>query len=240
MASLQTAPPQSFSGVQAEADAEMFDVFDENEMHQGTQPRSVCHRNGLWHRAVYALLMNKQQELLIQRRSAQKKVSPEKWDLSAAEHLQPGETYLHAAARGLIEELGVSLPPTQGSTPASIIVEGSTESSHSGVQGEGHNSCSHRETAASRIPDLCARLKGPLAPRHPRQLDIPETGIKDYEFVETYSFEGYNGPVMYNSEEVSEVAWISIPELARRMKDKPDDFTPWFLCEARTLDWLGS
>eukprot|EP00983_Pelagomonas_calceolata_P005225 170565-Pelagomonas_calceolata.AAC.1 len=52
-------------------------------MPQGTQPRSVCHRDGLWHRAVYALLLNKKNELLIQKRSAQKKVSPGKWDLSA-------------------------------------------------------------------------------------------------------------------------------------------------------------
>lgn len=29
------------------------------------------------------------------------------WDLSVGEHLQPGETYEHAAYRGLEEELGI-------------------------------------------------------------------------------------------------------------------------------------
>uniref|UniRef100_A0A7S3R9W5 Nudix hydrolase domain-containing protein n=1 Tax=Dunaliella tertiolecta TaxID=3047 RepID=A0A7S3R9W5_DUNTE len=237
---MASPPPQSFSGVQAEADAELFDVFDVKEMPQGTQPRSVCHRDGLWHRAVYALLLNKKNELLIQKRSAQKKVSPGKWDLSAAEHLQPGETYLHAAARGLQEELGVSLSLSQGSAPATTNSEGSSESSHPSVQGEVHNSCAQQSAATSSIPALCARLKGPLAPRHPRQLDIPEISIKDYEFVETYSLEGYEGPIMYNSEEVSAVVWITISEVAQRMRETPDDFTPWFLHEAYTLGWLNS
>jgi len=43
--------------------------------------------------------------------------------------------------------------------------------------------------------------------------DIPEINVKDYEFVETYSFEGYEGALMYNSEEVSEVEWVSVPEV---------------------------
>lgn len=70
--------------------------------------------------------------------------------------------------------------------------------------------------------------------------DVPEISVKDYEFVESYSLEGYDGPVMYNSEEVSEVAWVSIPEVAQRMKNQPDDFTPWFLNEAHLLGWLNS
>lgn len=91
-------------------------VFDTEEKHIGTELRAVCHRDGLWHRAVYALLFNSQvhvfacllyahcslasksthntlahtthpqNKLLIQRRSAQKKVCPGLWDLSTGDH----------------------------------------------------------------------------------------------------------------------------------------------------------
>ena len=45
--------------------------------------------------------------LLIQQRQLSKDVCPGAWDLSVAEHLQSGESYVAAAVRGLREELGV-------------------------------------------------------------------------------------------------------------------------------------
>jgi isopentenyldiphosphate isomerase len=69
--------------------------------------------------------------------------------------------------------------------------------------------------------------------------DIPEIGIKDYEFVETYKVERYDGPVSYNSEEISQISWTSLPDLLMRMRDCPSDFSPWFLQEARLLGWLA-
>ncbi len=45
--------------------------------------------------------------LIVQRRRAAKDVCPSVWDLSAAEHVRPGESYERAAQRGLREELGV-------------------------------------------------------------------------------------------------------------------------------------
>jgi isopentenyldiphosphate isomerase len=41
--------------------------------------------------AVYVFVFDTKGRLLIQRRSADKKIGPSQWDLSAAEHLSAGE-----------------------------------------------------------------------------------------------------------------------------------------------------
>jgi isopentenyldiphosphate isomerase len=84
---------------------EIFEIFDENNNLIGTKPRSVVHKEGLYHRSVNILVFLDSGQLIIQKRSQQKDVCPNKWDLSCAEHLQPGETYLKGALRGLSEEL---------------------------------------------------------------------------------------------------------------------------------------
>lgn len=53
--------------------------------------RGEIHRRGLLHRAVYVWVFDDQRRLLLQRRSWDKKIGPGQWDLSAAEHLSPGE-----------------------------------------------------------------------------------------------------------------------------------------------------
>ncbi|XOV86545.1 MAG: NUDIX domain-containing protein [Pseudomonadota bacterium] len=86
---------------------EMFDTYTEDGRYLGREARSVVHREGIWHRTVNVLLFNGNGELLLQQRSAKKDVCPLHWDLSVAEHLQPGESDEVAAARGLLEELGL-------------------------------------------------------------------------------------------------------------------------------------
>lgn len=48
---------------------------------------------------------------LCQRRltACRKLIGPGQWDVSVAEHLQPGESYREAAVQGLKEELGIVL-----------------------------------------------------------------------------------------------------------------------------------
>jgi len=87
---------------------EVFEIFDADNVLRGRSPRSEVHRDGLYHRAVHVLLFNSKQELLVQKRAPDKDVCPDRWDLSAAEHHQPGETGSEAAARGLREELGIT------------------------------------------------------------------------------------------------------------------------------------
>jgi isopentenyl-diphosphate delta-isomerase len=86
---------------------EAFQTYDANGRLAALVPRSRVHREGLWHCAASVFLFRSDGRLIVQRRSARKDVCPGAWDLSAAEHLQPGESYEQGAARGLREELGV-------------------------------------------------------------------------------------------------------------------------------------
>ena len=86
---------------------ELFDIYDEVGGRLGKMPRDQVHRSGVWHRAVNVFLFNSEGDLLIQQRAPAKDVCPLKWDLSVAEHLQSGESYLEAAHRGIQEELSL-------------------------------------------------------------------------------------------------------------------------------------
>jgi isopentenyl-diphosphate delta-isomerase type 1 len=87
--------------------SEQFETFDEAGRPLGLVPRAEVHRRGLWHRASNVFLFRRDGQLLIQRRQLSKDVWPGAWDVSAAEHLQPGESFEDGALRGLREELGV-------------------------------------------------------------------------------------------------------------------------------------
>ena len=70
--------------VLAENDDEVFDIFDKLGNPLGTELRGVVHAKGIWHRAVYCFVFNPRGEVLLQRRSAAKKIGPGQWDLSVA------------------------------------------------------------------------------------------------------------------------------------------------------------
>lgn len=54
------------------------------------QPTQATHMHKPCVQAVYVFVFNPEGELLMQRRSAKKKIAPGEWDLSVAEHLSPG------------------------------------------------------------------------------------------------------------------------------------------------------
>lgn len=105
---------------------ELFATFDGDGNPTGLVPRSRVHREGHWHRAANVFLFRSDGRLLLQRRRANKDVWPGAWDLSAAEHLKPGESYLQGALRGLREELGVenvSLEALDGVLESCVVDE---------------------------------------------------------------------------------------------------------------------
>ena len=86
---------------------ELFDTYTDTGVKLAPQKRGHVHAKGIWHRAVNVMLYRSSGELVLQQRSASKRVCPLRWDLSVAEHLQVGEDWLPAAHRGLAEELGL-------------------------------------------------------------------------------------------------------------------------------------
>ncbi|MFQ9012700.1 MAG: NUDIX domain-containing protein [Lacrimispora saccharolytica] len=75
--------------------------------------RGVAHRDGRMHGTVHTWLTrrsaNRETEVLLQKRSADKESHPGCWDISSAGHLQAGDTFEEAAVRELEEELGISV-----------------------------------------------------------------------------------------------------------------------------------
>ena len=91
---------------------ELLDVVDQNNRLTGeTVSKKTAHETGVCHRTVHTWLVNKREEMLLQLHSHNKDSFPDYWDISAAGHVQSGETYLQAAVRELKEELGVSADP---------------------------------------------------------------------------------------------------------------------------------
>ena len=86
---------------------EQFETFKEEGEPTGLVARSRVHEQGLWHKTSNVFLFRSDGRLITQKRHASKDVWPGAWDLSVAEHLEPGEDFLDGAVRGLSEELGI-------------------------------------------------------------------------------------------------------------------------------------
>jgi len=89
---------------------EYFDVLTENGEFTGhIATRKECHEKGLWHRVVYAFIINKNGNVLLQKRSENKKLWPNMWDLAVGGHVDSGEIGSQALIRECKEELGLNL-----------------------------------------------------------------------------------------------------------------------------------
>lgn len=90
---------------------EYFDVVDKNDKVVGRALRSECHSNPkLIHRAIFVIVIGKEDKILLQKRSKNKDLYPSTWDISVGGHVDVGESYEFAAKRELKEELGLSQP----------------------------------------------------------------------------------------------------------------------------------
>ena len=89
---------------------EYFDVLDDKgEFTNEIATREECHKQGLWHRAVYAFIFNKNGDVLLQKRSAEKKLWPNLWDITAGGHVLKGEFGEQALIREFKEELNIKI-----------------------------------------------------------------------------------------------------------------------------------
>ncbi len=89
---------------------EKFDVLNElGEFTGQVASREDCHKKGLWHRAVYAFIIDKNSNVLLQKRSKEKKLWPNLWDVTLGGHVDSGEFGRQALIREAKEELGLDL-----------------------------------------------------------------------------------------------------------------------------------
>ncbi|MCL6490174.1 MAG: NUDIX domain-containing protein [Alicyclobacillus mali] len=92
---------------------EWLDIFTHEMIPCGTAPRSMVHERGLWHQTFHAWIVTDRGadgRLVVQLRGARKDTNPLRLDVSAAGHLEAGESP-EEGVREIEEELGLHVAP---------------------------------------------------------------------------------------------------------------------------------
>ncbi len=91
---------------------EYLDIVDENDNVIDKDTRKNIWKRGLEHnvRVVNIFVFNLKKELLLPKRSMNRRIFSGCYDFSCGEHVLTGEDYNTAAVRGLEEELGIVNP----------------------------------------------------------------------------------------------------------------------------------
>jgi isopentenyl-diphosphate delta-isomerase len=93
------------------SDSEALILVDEADREVGHLDKAQCHQGrGVLHRAFSLLIFNDAGELLLQQRSASKRLWPLYWSNSCCSHPRRAETMEAAIHRRLYEELGLRCP----------------------------------------------------------------------------------------------------------------------------------
>jgi len=91
------------------SDAEPLILVDAEDREIGHASKAVCHDgHGIRHRAFSLFVFNRRGELLLQQRSASKRLWPGYWSNSCCSHPRQGESMDQATRRRLRQELGLT------------------------------------------------------------------------------------------------------------------------------------
>ncbi|MDX1472004.1 MAG: NUDIX domain-containing protein [Flavobacteriaceae bacterium] len=89
---------------------ELIDILNKDGSSTGrVAPKSEVHTKGHYHNTVHIWFYTNDGEILLQQRSLNKSICPGLWDVSAAGHVDAGETIKEAALREVKEELGLDI-----------------------------------------------------------------------------------------------------------------------------------
>lgn len=107
---------------------EEIDIVDELGNRTGEiKSREEVHQKGLLHKTVHIFVINNKKDILMQRRSLEKKTNPNKWTTSASGHLSSGDESKEGAVRELYEEIGVKAKADELEYLFTIYEEGKLE-----------------------------------------------------------------------------------------------------------------
>ncbi|MDR1693849.1 MAG: NUDIX domain-containing protein [Lactobacillaceae bacterium] len=89
--------------------SEMLEKLSDYGITEGIVSRDEAHSKGLLHRISLVAIINSDNRILLQHRSAAKKLYPGTWDISIAAHVLAGEDSVATAMRETNEEIGVQI-----------------------------------------------------------------------------------------------------------------------------------
>ena len=93
------------------SDSEALILVDDHDREIGSREKSACHSGkGILHRAFSIFVFNGDNELLLQKRSAEKLLWPNYWSNTCCSHPRRGEEMEQAVLRRLSQELGFECP----------------------------------------------------------------------------------------------------------------------------------
>ncbi|MCE5231319.1 NUDIX domain-containing protein [bacterium] len=104
-----TPPPLHYQP--SPTDDDLLPIVNEKDEPIGVMPRRQVHLENRLHRAVHVGVFDSDGRIWLQRRAITKDSWAGAWDLSATGHVDPDESYDHAAVRELAEELGIDARP---------------------------------------------------------------------------------------------------------------------------------
>ncbi|MNK00912.1 Isopentenyl-diphosphate Delta-isomerase [compost metagenome] len=81
-------------------------LVNEQDEQIGLMPKMEAHEKALLHRAFSVFILNKNNEIMLQQRAAQKYHSPLLWTNTTCSHQREGESNIEAGTRRLEEEMG--------------------------------------------------------------------------------------------------------------------------------------
>lgn len=84
------------------------EVNEKNEFTGKVYPKEEFHKKGLWYREVIGIIMNEKNEVLLQKRSPNKKDKPNLWEICFG-HISSGETPENSILREVKEEIDLDL-----------------------------------------------------------------------------------------------------------------------------------
>jgi isopentenyl-diphosphate delta-isomerase len=161
------------------AQDEYLSIVNDAGIEIGKELRSLVYKNGMHnYRVVNIFITNSNHEVLIQKRTMDRKLFPGRFDFTCGEHVNYGESYESAAIRGLSEELGIrcnlehvlTLTPKDGVSSYQGVFIGKKESDFNPDRSEGVEYL--RFMSISEIERLISENKDQFKP------DFPVTFIK--------------------------------------------------------------
>ncbi len=86
---------------------ELIDIVDEKgNFTRQVMDKEEAHDKNLLHNGVVIFIVNDKKQVLLEKRSSNRKFNPNKWELVGG-HVSAGEALEHAALRELKEEIGI-------------------------------------------------------------------------------------------------------------------------------------